>query len=384
MNPLTALSLPQLRERRSAKWRTYDPDVLPLWVAEMDTPLAPPVAEALTAAVARGDIGYVWPGAFAEAYAEFAAARLGWHPDPARSMLIPDVMRGIAEVLRVVTARGDGVVINPPVYPPFFSYLRDAERRAVEVPLAEAGAGAYRLDLAGLEAAFASAAVRAYLLCNPHNPTGTVFGRNELLAVAQLAQRYGVRLLSDEIHAPLAYPGPTPVSLLSLAGEAEAAARGFVFGSASKGWNVPGLKAALVFAGPAAVADLRALSPEISLSTGLLGVIAGEVAFRQCGGWLDALLAGLDANRRLLAELVAGHLPGVVYRPPDATYLAWLDWRATGLGEDPSVELLDRARVAVTPGPAFGAAGRGFVRLNFATPPEILRESVRRMGRVLG
>ncbi|HET8681811.1 MAG TPA: aminotransferase class I/II-fold pyridoxal phosphate-dependent enzyme [Micromonosporaceae bacterium] len=378
MNPLTALSLPQLRERRSAKWRTYGPDVLPLWVAEMDTPLAPPVAEALAAAVARGDTGYVWPGALAEAYADFAAARLGWVPDPALALLVPDVMRGIVEVLGAVTERGDGVVVNPPVYPPFFSYLRDAQRRVVRVPLAEAGGGVYRLDLAGLEAAFAAGA-RAYLLCNPHNPTGTVFSREDLLAVAALAHRYGVRLLADEIHAPLAYPGTAAVPLLSLATEAEAAARGFVFGSTSKSWNLPGLKAALVFAGPAAGADLRVIPPDVPLSAGLLGVVAGEAALWHGRPWLDELLAALDANRVLLAGLVAGHLPGVAYRPPDATYLAWLDCRATGLGDDPAASFLDRARVAVNPGPAFGEQGRGFVRLNFATSPEILGEAVRRM-----
>ncbi|HZN18411.1 MAG TPA: aminotransferase class I/II-fold pyridoxal phosphate-dependent enzyme [Micromonosporaceae bacterium] len=383
MNPLTALSLPELRERRSMKWRTYDPDVLPLWVAEMDTPLAPPVAEALTAAVARNDTGYVWPGAFAEAYADFAAARLGWAPDPALSLLVPDVMRGVVEVLGVVTEPGDGVVVNPPVYSPFFSYLRDAQRRVVEVPLAEAGGGAYRLDLAGLEAAFAAGEARAYLLCNPHNPTGTVFPREDLLVVAELAQRYGVRLLADEIHAPLTYPGTAAVPLLSLATEAEAAARGFAFGSTSKSWNLPGLKAALVFAGPAAGAGLRAISPDVPLSAGLLGVVAGEAALWYARPWLDELLAALDANRMLLADLVAEYLPGVAYRPPDATYLAWLDCRATGLGDDPAVPFLERARVAVNPGRAFGGPGRGFVRLNFATSPEILGEAVRRMATAL-
>ncbi|HET8657422.1 MAG TPA: aminotransferase class I/II-fold pyridoxal phosphate-dependent enzyme [Micromonosporaceae bacterium] len=384
MSLLTALSLTELRERRSAKWRTYEPDVLPLWVAEMDTPLAPPVAEALAAAVARGDTGYVWPGALAEAYADFAGARLGWAPDPALSLLVPDVMRGIVEVLGVVTEPGDGVVVNPPVYPPFFSFLREARRRVVEVPLAEVRGGAYRLDLAGLEAAFAAGAARAYLLCNPHNPTGTVFPREDLLAVAGLAQRYGVRLLADEIHAPLAYPGTAAVPLLSLAAEAESAARGFAFGSTSKSWNLPGLKAALVFAGPAAGADLRAISPDVPLSAGLLGVVAGEAALWEARSWLDELVAALDANRMLLAGLVAEHLPGVAYRPPDATYLAWLNCRGTGLGDDPAAPFLDRARVAVNPGPAFGGPGRGFVRLNFATSPEILGEAVRRMATALG
>ena len=376
MNPLTALTLDELRYRRSIKWCQYEPDVLPLWVAEMDTPLAEPIADALAALVGRGDTGYAHIAGLAEAYAGFAADRLGWVPDPARAMLMPDVMNGIVAVLRVLTAPGDGVAVTPPVYHPFFSFIANADRRVVEVPLLPE---APRLDLAGLERVFASREARVCLLCNPHNPTGDVFSRDVLLEVARLADRHGVRLLVDEIHAPLTYPGATAVPMLSLVDDVEAAARAFVFVSASKAWNLPGLKAALVFAGPAAAEDLGAVPHEVTFGAGLPGVVASEAALRHGVPWLDELVAGLDSNRRLLAELLAEYLPDVGYRLPDATYLAWLDCRALGLGDDPAVEFLERGRVAVYSGPMFGEDGRGFVRLNFATSPEILREGVRRM-----
>lgn len=385
-NPLTALTLADLRERRSVKWRAYDCDVLPLWVAEMDTPLAEPISAALVAAIGRGDTGYAHPGRLPEAYAEFATRRFGWTPDPARTLVVADVMSGIVEVLRAVTAPGDAVVVNPPVYPPFYAFLAHAQRRPVEAPLQVGEDGGYRLDLAALEAAFAAGA-RAYLLCNPHNPTGTVFDRDSLLAVAELADRYGVRLLVDEIHSPLVYPGAVHIPFLSLAeepGVGLAAARAVSFVSASKAWNLPGLKAALAIGGPAASSDLARIPVHAQFGAGLLGVIAAEAALREGVTWLEELLAGLAANRALLGEVLAERLPEVRYRPPDATYLAWLDCRALGLGDDPAAVFLDRGRVAVNPGLSFGTGGAGFVRLNFATAPERLTEAVDRMARAAG
>jgi len=374
-NPLTALTLDELRTRRSIKWHQYEPDVLPMWIAEMDTLLAPPIAAVLTEAVARGDTGYVHPGGYAEAFAEFSGRRLGYAPDPAHGRVLPDVMIAIIDVLDAITEPGAGIVVNPPVYHPFFTFLRLAHRTVVPVPLV---GDDYALDLAGLDAAFASGNVSAYLLCNPHNPTGTVYDRATLLEVATLATRHGVRILVDEIHAPLVYPGVAYTPFLSL--DHEAAARAFVFVSASKAWNLPGLKAAIAFAGPDAVEELARVPLEAEFGSGLFGVIASEAAVREGEPWLDALRTGLDANRTLLAELLAAELPQVGYRVPDATYLAWLDCRALDLGDDPAEVFLERGRVALASGPPFGAEqGRGFARLNFATSPELIREGVRRM-----
>jgi cysteine-S-conjugate beta-lyase len=362
--------LERLRQRRSSKWVEHPPDVLPAFVAEMDVALAPPIRAALIEAIELGDTGYAEVGGLFESYAAFAERRFGWSPDPARMALVPDVTAGIVEVLRVLTSPGDGVVITPPVYPPFFDAIPEAGRRVVEVPLADGA----ELDLDGLEHAFAGGA-RAFLLCSPHNPTGRVHDRATLEAVAALAERHGVLVISDEIHAPLTLPGAEHTPFTAL-GER----RSVVIASASKAFNVAGLKCALAVAGSADVArELRALPGEVRYRAGLLGVIASEAAFTHGDAWLDALLAALDANRRRLGALLAERLPDVGYRPPDASFLAWLDCRALGLGDDPAAAFLARGRVALEPGPRFGAQGRGFARLNLGTSDALLDDAVRRM-----
>lgn len=373
--PLSRLTLAELRQRTSMKWRTYPEDVLPLWVAEMDVPLAEPVAAALTEAVARGDTGYPAGTAYAEALADFAARHWGWEPDPARTALVPDVMTGIAEVLRAVTDPGDAVVINPPVYPPYYTTLDHLHRRVLAAPL---GAD-HRLDPQALAAAFRQATAgggrAAYLLCSPHNPTGTVHTAAELATVARLAREHGVRVIADEIHAPLTLPGAVHVPYLSVPGAEDAV----TLLSSSKAWNLAGLKAALALAGPEAAADLARIPAQTGYSASHVAVLAHTAALRHGGPWLADLLADLDHNRSLLATLLADALPDVRYRPPQGTYLAWLDCRALGLGDDPAAAFLETGRVALSPGPGFGPGGAGHVRLNLAASPGTLTEAVRRM-----
>ncbi|MEJ3746000.1 aminotransferase class I/II-fold pyridoxal phosphate-dependent enzyme [Actinomycetes bacterium KLBMP 9797] len=376
MNPLRQLTLDQLRRRTSVKWRLHPEDVLPLFVAEMDVPLAEPVVRAVTDALALGDTGYTTGTGYAEALAAFAHARWGWDGLAVeRTALVPDVMLGVVEVLKLVTGPGDAVVINPPVYPPFYTFLTHADRRVVEAPLGPD----LRLDLDALAAAFTGATAggrrAAYLLCSPHNPTGTVHTVDELAALAALADRHGVRVVADEIHAPVVSPAVPFVPFLSVPG----AAAGLSLMSASKGWNLAGLKAALAVAGPAAADDLARLPDEVSDGVSHVGVQAHVAALRDGGPWLDALLAGLDENRRLLAELLATRLPAIGYRPAPGTYLSWLDCRALGLGDDPAAAFLARGRVALYRGPDFGTGGAGHVRLNLGTSPEIITEAVRRM-----
>jgi len=379
-NPLRALTLDRLRRRTSMKWRTYPEDVLPLWVAEMDVPLAEPVVRAVTDALELGDTGYPAGTAYAEALAAFAGKRWGWDGLAVeRTAIVPDVMLGVVEMLKLVTGPQDPVIVNPPVYPPFYQFLTHMDRRVVEAPL---GAD-LRIDLDVLEAAFRRAAAgrgrAAYLLCSPHNPTGTVHTADELAAVAGLAERYGVRVVADEIHAPVVAGGVRFVPYLSVPG----AERGLALMSASKGWNLAGLKAALALAGPGAAADLARMPEEVSHGPSHVGVIAHTAALRDGTAWLDALLAGLDDNRRLLTELLAEHVPGVVHRSGEATYLAWLDCRALGLGDDPAQAFLSRGRVALSSGIPFGTGGAGHVRLNLATSPEVIGEGVRRMAAAL-
>lgn len=379
-NPLTALTLEQLRARSSAKWRRHPPEVLPVWVAEMDVTLAPAIVQAVSAAMRDGDTGYPYGTRYAEALADFAQARWGWRFDTAATVSVADVMRGIVAMLGLVTGPGDAVVVNSPVYHPFYRYLASMGRRVVEAPLGPD----HRIDPETLELALADAAAGgrrcALLLCNPHNPTGTVHTRAELQAAGELAAGHGARVVVDEIHAPLVYAPAEHVPYLSLAVGASA----FALLSASKGWNLAGLKAAVAVAGEQAVEDLARLPDEVSHGASQIGVIAHVAALRGGGPWLDRMLAALDANRTALAELLAERLPGVRYRPPDGTYLAWLDCRELGLGEDPAAAFLQRGRVALSPGPDFGTGGGGHARLNFATSPAILAEAVTRMAASVG
>ncbi|MGW7579146.1 MalY/PatB family protein [Streptomyces sp. NPDC054765] len=375
-SPLRRLSLDALRLRTSLKWRAYPDDVLPLWVAEMDAPLAPPVVQAITDALALGDTGYPAGTAYAQALAGFARARWDWDGLVVEhTAIVPDVMLGIVEVLKLLTGPGDPVVVNCPVYPPFYQFVTHMDRRVVEAPLGED----LRIDTASLEAAFRHAVAgggrAAYLLCSPHNPTGTVHGAGELAAVAALADRYGVRVVADEIHAPVTALDTAFVPYLSVPG----AENGLSLMSASKAWNLAGIKAALAVAGPAAAGDLARLPEEVSHGPSHLGIIAHTAALRDGGDWLDAVRSGLDDNRRLLAGLLAERLPGVRYRPAAGTYLAWLDCRPLGLGDDPAAVFLARGRVALSPGTSFGTGGAGHVRLNLATSPELVTEAVRRM-----
>ncbi|MFF9275750.1 MalY/PatB family protein [Streptomyces griseosporeus] len=383
-DPLCQLSLEQLRRRTSVKWRTYAEDVLPLWVAEMDVPLAEPVARALTDAVALGDTGYPAGTAYAEALAGFARERWGWDgPAVERTAIVPDVMMGVVEMIKLVSGPDDPVVVNCPVYPPFYQFVRSMGRRVVEAPLGVDG----RIDFTALEKAFQKVARTAgrgagrtsgrpvYLLCSPHNPTGAVHTTAELTEVARLSRTHGVRVVADEIHAPVVAAGVSFVPYLSVPGAED----GLSLMSASKAWNLAGVKAALAVAGPEAAGDLARLPEEVSDGPSHLGVIAHTAALREGGDWLDALLAGLDANRRLLSRLLAEHLPAVRCTPAQGTYLAWLDCRALGLGDDPAEVFLHRGRVALSSGLPFGTGGAGFVRMNLATSPELITEAVRRM-----
>lgn len=378
---LGTCALDTLRQRRSMKWRTYPADVLPAWVAEMDFDLAQPVIDAVTGALELGDCGYGLTGALDEVFAGFAAGRLGWAADPARVFAIPDVMTGLAEVVQALTPPGAGVVINPPVYPPFWFRFGFSGRRIVEAPLAVDADGRYDLDPDALDRALSEPGVGAYLLCSPHNPTGSVWTREQLHTVADLCQRHDVLLVVDEIHAPLALPGADYVPFLSI--DHEMTARAFAFTSASKGWNIPGLKCGIAVSGSAAGDKVLAERWEAVLP-GHLGVLASVAAFTDGLPWLDAVRAQLDENRWLLRSLLAEQLPGARYQPPQASFLAWIDCRGLGLDGDPAGTFLDRGRVALSPGDQFGRQGQGFARLNMGTSPELLAEAVRRMAAATG
>jgi cystathionine beta-lyase len=377
MDPMLGdLTLDKLRRRKSVKWRTYPDEVLPAFVAEMDFDFAEPIKDVVRAALDDGDCGYAHKGQLGEAFAAFAAARLGWAADPDLVFPVPDVMTGIAEVIMALTPPGSGVVVSPPVYPPFFFRVSLMQRRIVEAPLRRDEAGRYDLDLECLDKVMAAADVSAYLLCSPHNPVGRVWSRDQLMAIADICARHGKALVVDEIHAPLVLPGARQVPFLSL--DHQLTEQVIVFTSATKGWNIPGLKCGVAVAGSPAGAQILNDRWD-ALIASHLGVLASVAAFTSGLPWLDAMLAQVDENRAALGRLLSEHLPAAGYVPPEASFLGWLDCRALGLGPDPAAAFLERGKVALSPGPHFGEAGSGFARLNMGTSPALLAEAVRRM-----
>jgi cystathionine beta-lyase len=374
---------PYLRAQRSrhssAKWRAYNDDVLPAWVAEMDFPLAECISEALHDAVDRGDTGYSWPGNLPAVASDFYARQQGWHFLDNQVIVLADVLTAMAETMRRLTPQGSSIVVTSPIYPPFVHVTKSVvDRQVVDVPLREG-----LLDLDGLERAFAKDDVSAFLMCHPHNPTGMMADRATLLGVARLARAHNVVVISDEIWSPLTWGEPGFIPYLSI--DPKLTAHDVALVSASKAFNLAGLKCAQIIAGSPELADtLRARIPvEITYGTGHLGVIASMAAYSAGDSWLAATTELIRANIALLAQELAEHLPQISFDPPEATYLAWLDCRGLDLGSDPAKAFLDRGRLAVNPGHTFGERGRGFVRLNLAMDSEFVKEAVARMQRSL-
>ncbi len=373
-SPLRDLSIADLRRRTSIKWRMHAPDVLPMFVAEMDAHPVPAVVEAVSRAMRDGDTGYPCGDAYPVAFADFAADRWGWTPEPSRAVGVADVMTGLREVVELLTAPGDAVVVNPPVYGPFFAVAERTDRRLVEAPLTPEG----RLDLEVLDAAYARATsdgrAAVHLLCSPQNPTSVVHSADELAAVAALAHRRSVHVVVDEIHGPVA-EGFVPY-LAVPGGE-----RGIVASSASKAFNLAGLKAGLLL--PGAEADVSGLHPTVEHGLSHLGVVAHVAALEHGRDWLDGVRADLAENRVQLARLLDERLPRVDWNRESGTYLAWLDLRQHALPGEAAAHLLEHGRVALSPGTEFGAGFAGFARINLATSPELLDEGVARIAAAL-
>jgi cysteine-S-conjugate beta-lyase len=372
------LSLDDVRGRPGTKWASID-GRLAAWVADMDFPIAADIRDALVAATA--DVGYpFWPGigrsGLPERFAERMVVRFGWRPDVDRLHELADVMQGVVASIHHLTQPGDGVVVHTPAYPPFLGAIEGAGRQVVEVPAQRLGPG-WAFDHDALETRLAAEPARLLLLCHPHNPTGHVFTADELSRVAEIAARHDLVVISDEVHAELVHPPHRHVPFASLAPEVEA--RTVTVTSASKAFNLAGLRWAILHAGCDELqAALDALPRHYLGAPNLMAVAATEAAWVSGDAWQRAVGDQLDANRQLLATLLQKHLPDVDYAVPDATYLAWLDCRALDLGDDPA-ETFRRRGVELSPGPRFGTQGLGFARLNFATGPTVLTHIVETM-----
>lgn len=354
--------LTDLRKRRSIKWSRFEPDVLPMFVAEMDAHPAGPVRERLERALADGDTGYPQQPDYQEAYARFSQWQWGWGFDVADATLATDVVSGMREVVAAVTEPGDSVVINSPIYPPFRQV--SPGRELVDVPMVDG-----RLDLAGLAAAFAEHRPTAYLLCSPHNPSGTIHTADELAGVARIAAEHSVVVISDEIHAPLAGPAHTPYL------KGDGASNAVIVTSASKSWNLAALKAALII-GDRAILDR--LPGSVGEGASYFGILAHTAALDDGRAWLTQAALEIEANKRLFSSLLEEKLPQLSYQPSEGTYLAWLDCSPLGL-DDPGTHFHERGRVRFNRGVEFAPDAGQFVRVNLATSPSIIEEAVERM-----
>jgi cystathionine beta-lyase len=379
------LDVDTLRRRRGEKWRDYPADVLPAWVADMDFHVAEPIQRYLAEALRIGDLGYPQnptSDALPAVFAKRALERFGWQVDPARVLVMSDVVQGIYIALQTLGERGAGVVLQPPVYPPFFAAVRETERTLVTNRLVRGPRG-YELDLDDLRRA-GDARTRFLLLCSPQNPTGRVFTRAELEGMAEIALARDWIVIADEIQCDLIYPGARHIPFASLGPEVES--RTITFMSATKGFNIAGLRCAVgAFGSAELLREFKSVPSHVRGGLGTLGLGATEIAWTSCQPWLDEVLAYLDQNRRFVADFVRTRLPKIGHQMGESLYLAWLDCARLELGgQAPYAFFLEQARVALTDGRNFGPGGESFVRLNYATSRAILAEILERMARALG
>jgi len=378
------LPMDVLRTRQNAKWARFGPDVLPAWVAEMDFSIAHPIRRAIDRLVAEQEFGYPHRAAgghgdegLAGAMARRMQARFGWTIDPGLVQPLSDLVQGTYAAVWAFSDPGDGVLLHLPAYPPFHSAIHDTGRR-LDAQYLRSASGGYVLDLDEM-AKIGDSRTRILMLCNPQNPTGRVFTRDELLAMGRIAIERDWIIVSDEIHSDLVFDGAAhiPIAMLS----DEIAARTVTITSATKSFNIPGLRCGAMHFGTAALRErFHARVPTRVLgSPSIIGIDATIAAWDHGQPWLDEVLPYLDANRQRMAAFIAAELPGIRFHAPEATYLCWLDCAALGLAGKAVDFFHDQAKVAFSPGEAFDPAGAQAVRFNFATSAPILERILGRM-----
>ena len=381
-----ALPLSELRKRKSVKWRQFPSDVLPLPVAEMDFPIAETIKSALNDMVERSDTGYLGPfPELFDAFSSFARNRWSWEVDVSHMRIATDVGVGTVEVIRTLIAPGDKVMLNSPVYDNMWRWVAEVKATLVDVPLSiegNYGEGAkFSLDLDTIEREYKSG-VKVHILCHPHNPVGAIFDKNSLARLAQLARKFGVYIISDEIHGPLVYEHSTFTPFLAVSDDARDV--GITVTSASKGFNLAGLKCALIMTSSQAIKEkINSMPISVAFRASLFGAVAATAALRDSVSWLEGVIQALDENRRLIKNIVDSKIPAIRYQMPDFGYLAWMDLSGLNLGDDPAKVLLEQGKVAFNGGPMYGPRNPQFIRLNFGTSPEIITEAFNRILRIV-
>ena len=363
------------RSRVGVKWERYGPDVVPAWVADMDFDPPAPVIEALRVHLDRGDLGYgPFAGELAAHWANWQERHHGWRPDVERIRPFTSALHALEVALWNTTEPDDGIVVFTPIYYPFLDAIADSGRRRVDVPLDPHG---WRIDADRLEAVIDDT-TRMILFCNPHNPTGRVFDVEEVAAVADVAERHDLLVITDEIWGDLVQPG-SQHRPLAIADE-RFGGRLVTLGSASKTFNLAGLRTAVAHIDHAPLLDaLSAMPGHLQGSPSSLGVVGTIAAWTEGDDWLAAAGRTITARFAQLARRLATDVPSVRLHPPQATYLGWLDFRGAGLGDDPSRTLVQHFGVALSSGPTFGPNGAGFARINVATSEAILDQVIDRI-----
>lgn len=367
-----------LRARGTARWNDVDRDVIPLWVAEMDFPVAPPVQAAIQDIVTKQAYGYPRDNGLKEAWAAWAKQHQGLDVDPGRVNLLPDVLTGVRLAIRTYSPAGSPVVLPSPAYMPFWEVPGVVGRKIISVPMITDDDGRVALDLDGIEKAFAQGA-RSIILCNPYNPLGRVFDAGELRDLADVAEKYDAFVISDEIHGPLVPKGGHTVAFASVSDTA--AARSINMTSASKSWNLAGLKTALatLFTDENQRIWNRGVHELETEGATTVGMAANLAAYTSGQPWLDEANEYIHANGVWLHDELARELPGAGFAVPEGTYLGWIDFRALGLPDNAGSWLLKHARIRLNDGPTFGPGGKGHARINLATPRHLLVEATGRM-----
>ena len=377
------LSQGALRARRNAKWNQYGADVIPAWVADMDFTVAKPIRSAIERIVHDDDFGYPLRDgeradrAAALAFVERMKSRYGWELSSDLVIPMADLVQGTYAPILAFSDPGDGVILQTPSYPPFRDTIATTERKLLPLPMRYQG-DRYGFDLDELKA-LVEKDTRIFVLCNPQNPTGRVFGRDELLAVGEFAIQHDLIVISDEIHSDLVYPGRQHIPFASLG--PDIAARTVTLNSATKSFNIPGLRCALVAFGNKQLRDRfhRRIPAKLTGSANVMGVDATVAAWREGQPWLDAVMAHLLRARDRVKQVLEAEAPEIVFHAPEAMYLAWLDCTKLRLSTSAFQFFLDNARVGLSAGEDFDPAATQFVRLNFGTSMSILNEILDRM-----
>ena len=377
-------------ENHSAKWAEMEmkfgrSDLIPMWVADMDIKAAPEIVESMKKKVEQEIFGYVYrPDSYYKTATEWLKKRFGYEISPNSLIHSPGVVPSMSILVKMLTKTTDKILIQTPVYPPFASAVKDNGRELVENPLIKDGKGYYTIDFEDLEKKLSLDEVKLFILCNPHNPVGRVWKKEELLKMGELCKKYNVRILADEIWRDLIMPGYKHTSMASLSKGIEDIT--ITLFSPTKSFNLAGLQASFAtfpraeerkeFDNILGQMDVKRNNP--------FSLVAFETAYEKCEDWLEELILHIDGNMQYVVDFIAEKLPEIKVVKPEGTYLMWLDFNGTKIPQDKIQEfLINEAKVAMNDGGSFGSNGKGFARMNVACPRYMVKEAMERIEKAL-